>query len=134
MLNKIEHIGIAVENLEEAEKKYTALLGVPPYKREEVPSEKVITSFFRVGESKIELLAPVSSDSVIAKFLEKKGEGFHHIAYATDDIRADLQRLEKEGFQIINREPKEGADNKWVAFVHPKTTGGILVELCQERN
>ncbi len=132
MLEKVEHIGIAVKNLHEAEEKYTYLLGVKPYKREEVKTEKVITSFFRLGETKIELLAATSPESPIARFIEKRGEGIHHIAYATDDIKAELKRLEKEGFEIITPQPKKGADNKLVAFIHPRSAGGVLIELCQD--
>ncbi len=132
MLEKVEHIGIAVKNLHEAEEKYTYLLGVKPYKREEVKSEKVITSFFRLGETKIELLAATSPESPIARFIEKRGEGIHHIAYATSDIKAELKRLEKEGFEIITPQPKKGADNKLVAFIHPRSAGGVLIELCQD--
>ena len=131
-MQKIEHIGIAVNSLEEGEKMYEALLGVPSYKRETVESEKVVTSFFRQGPNKIELLAPIGEDGPISRFLEKKGPGIHHIAYAVTDIRAEMDRLDKEGFRLLNDEPKRGADNKWVCFVHPKTAGGVLVELCQE--
>ena len=131
-MNKIEHIGIAVKNIEEANKVYASLLGVAHYKTESVESEGVATSFFKCGDSKIELLEATNEDSPIAKFIEKRGEGIHHIAFAVEDIKAELLRLEKEGFQILNKEPKRGADNKWVAFVHPKGTNGVLVELCQE--
>ena len=131
-MKKIEHIGIAVQSLEKAEKLYGTLLGKPPYKRETVASENVITSFFRIGETKIELLVPANENSPIAKFLEKKGEGIHHIAFEVDNIYEEIKRLEKEGFDIIYTEPKKGADNKLVTFIHPKTTGGILIELCQE--
>jgi methylmalonyl-CoA/ethylmalonyl-CoA epimerase len=134
MIRKIEHIGIAVKDLEQAEKLFEKLLGVKPYKREEVKSEKVLTSFFRIGDIKIELLAPTSDDSVIKKFTDKHGEGFHHIAYATDDIYSEMQRLRKEGFELLAGHPKEGADNKRVVFLHPKSAGGILTELCQDKN
>jgi|SRR5690554_1193252 len=132
-MNKIEHIGIAVKNLSEANKIYEALLGKPPYKSEKVESEGVETSFFECGESKIELLEATRSDSPIAKFIEKRGEGIHHIAFAVDDIEAEMQRLKNEGFILLNEVPKKGADNKLVAFLHPKSAKGVLVELCQER-
>ncbi|MGE0635199.1 MAG: methylmalonyl-CoA epimerase [Bacteroidia bacterium] len=131
-MEKIEHIGIAVKNLAEAEKTYTALLGVAPYKREAVESEHVTTSFFKVGETKIELLEATSPESAIAKFIEKKGEGIHHIAYAVDDIVSEMKRLKEEGFVLLNEAPKKGADNKLIGFVHPKSAGGVLTELCQE--
>jgi len=131
-MQKIEHIGIAVNSLEEGEALYESLLGVKPYKREEVLSEKVTTSFFRQGPNKIELLAPIGDDGPISKFLSKKGPGIHHIAYAVTDILAEMERLKSEGFQLLNEEPKRGADNKLVCFVHPKSAGGALVELCQE--
>lgn len=131
-MNKIEHIGIAVKNLETANEIYTKLFGDPPYKTETVESENVSTSFFKVGESKIELLEATDSESAIAKFIEKKGEGIHHIAYAVDDIKAEMKRMKAEGFVILNDEPKKGADNKLVCFLHPKFTNGVLIELCQE--
>lgn len=131
-MNKIEHVGIAVKDLKAANEIYSKLFGTPPYKTETVESENVSTSFFKVGESKIELLEATSSDSALAKFLEKKGEGIHHIAYAVDDIKAEMERLKLEGFIILNEEPKKGADNKLVCFLHPKSTNGVLVELCQE--
>ncbi|MFT6337789.1 MAG: methylmalonyl-CoA/ethylmalonyl-CoA epimerase [Halioglobus sp.] len=131
-MQKIEHIGIAVNSLEEGEALYESLLGVKPYKREEVLSEKVTTSFFRQGPNKIELLAPIGDDGPLSKYLAKKGQGMHHIAYAVTDIIAEMKRLKSEGFQLLNEEPKRGADNKYVCFVHPKTAGGVLVELCQE--
>ena len=133
-IKKIEHLGIAVKDISEANKLYEKLLGVPPYKQEVVESEAVITSFFKVGESKIELLASTKEDGPIGKFIAKKGEGIHHIAFDVEDIYKELTRLETEGFQLINKEPKQGADNKLVAFIHPKSTNGVLVELCQERN
>lgn len=133
-MNKIEHIGIAVKDLEQANQTYHKLLGVASYKQEEVSSEGVLTSFFACGESKIELLAATTDDSPIARFIEKRGEGIHHIAYAVDDIKAEMSRLEQEGFQLISKEPKRGADNKWVAFLHPKSANGVLVELCQDAN
>lgn len=131
-MQKIEHIGIAVKDIESANNTYEKLLGYEPYKQEEVDSEGVITSFFTMGESKIELLAATNPDSPIAKFIEKKGEGIHHIAFAVADIHAEVARLKAEGFQIINEEPRKGADNKLVVFVHPKSSNGVLVELCQE--
>ena len=131
-MKKIEHIGIAVKNLEKSNELYSKLLNTPPYKLETVASEFVNTSFFRTGQSKIELLAPTDEKSAIHKFLEKKGEGFHHIAFAVDDIIAETERLKSEGFQPLSDAPKKGADNKLVMFFHPKSTGGLLVELCQE--
>lgn len=131
-MDKIEHLGIAVKNLEAAEKVYSALLNTKPYKREVVESEGVSTSFFMCGESKIELLEATKPESPIAKFIDKKGEGIHHIAYGVSDIVAEMKRLESEGFTLLNKEPKKGADNKLVAFVHPKDCTGVLVELCQE--
>jgi methylmalonyl-CoA/ethylmalonyl-CoA epimerase len=131
-MNKIEHIGIAVKDLEKANKLYAQLFGAPHYKIEEVASEGVKTSFFKVGENKIELLEATNENSAIAKFIEKKGEGMHHIAFAVDNIEKEILRLKKEGFKIINEIPKRGADNKLVAFLHPKSTNGVLIELCQE--
>lgn len=131
-MKKIEHIGIAVKNLSEANKIYKMLLGNDAYKSERVESEGVETSFFHCGESKIELLEATNADSPIAKFIEKRGEGIHHIAFAVTDIKAEMHRLKKEGFTLLNDEPKKGADNKWVAFLHPKSANGVLVELCQE--
>ncbi|TQD40685.1 methylmalonyl-CoA epimerase [Haloflavibacter putidus] len=133
-MKKIEHIGIAVKNLEEANQTYKMLLDAEAYKQEEVTSEGVITSFFKVGESKIELLAATKPDSPINKFLEKKGEGIHHLAFAVDNIEKEIKRLEAEGFQLISKNPKPGADNKIIAFLHPKSANGVLVELCQEKN
>jgi methylmalonyl-CoA/ethylmalonyl-CoA epimerase len=133
-MDKIEHIGIAVKNLEEGNSLYEKLLGVPHYKIEEVASEGVRTSFFKTGPNKIELLEATNDDSAIAKFIEKKGEGIHHIAFAVENIVEEMERLKKEGFIILNEKPKKGADNKLVAFVHPKTAGGVLIELCQEIN
>ncbi len=132
-MKKIEHIGIAVKDLEKSNDLYSKLLNSSPYKLEEVASEGVKTSFFQVGESKIELLEASNEDSAIAKFIAKKGEGIHHIAYDVEDIYAEMDRLKKEGFQLLNEKPKHGADNKLVCFVHPKSAGGVLVELCQER-
>lgn len=131
-MEKIEHIGIAVKDLEAANNTYEKLLGYEPYKQEVVDSEGVATSFFTSGESKIELLAATNSDSPIAKFIERRGEGIHHIAFAVEDIHAEVARLKAEGFKIINEEPRKGADNKLVVFVHPKSANGVLVELCQE--
>ncbi|MGB0882302.1 MAG: methylmalonyl-CoA epimerase [Vicingaceae bacterium] len=131
-MDKIEHIGIAVKDLEAANEVYTKLFGKAPYKTETVESEGVSTSFFKVGESKIELLEATKEDSAIAKFIAKKGEGIHHIAYAVKDIKAEMERMRNEGFIVLNDEPKKGADNKLVCFLHPKTTNGVLVELCQE--
>lgn len=133
-MNKIEHIGIAVKNLEAGNSLYEKLLGVPHYKIEEVASEGVRTSFFKTGPNKIELLEAINDDSAIAKFIEKKGEGIHHIAFAVENIVEEMERLKKEGFIILNEKPKKGADNKLVAFIHPKTAGGVLIELCQEIN
>ena len=130
---KIEHLGIAVRSLEEGNALYTRLLGVGPYKEEVVESEGVRTSFFQAGPNKIELLEAVHADSPIAKFIEKRGEGLHHVAYAVDDIRSEMARLKAEGVLLLNEEPKAGADGKWVCFLHPKSTGGTLVELCQDR-
>lgn len=131
-MQKIEHIGIAVHDLDTAEALYEQLLGTPSYKREVVESESVTTSFFRAGPNKIELLATDNPDSAIGKFLAKRGEGIHHIAYAVVDIIEEMARLEGEGFRLLSAEPKRGADNKMVCFLHPKTAGGVLVELCQE--
>ena len=127
----IEHLGIAVRDLDAAEILYTGLLGVGPYKREEVASEGVMTSFFAVGGNKIELLAATRPDSPIATFIEKRGEGQHHVAYAVVDLQAELDRLDAAGIALIHRHPKPGADNKVIAFLHPKATGGSLIELCQ---
>ena len=132
-MNKIEHIGIAVRNLEEANKTYKAILGVESYKTEKVESEGVDTSFFKVGESKIELLAATNPESPIAKFLEKRGEGIHHLAFNVEDIQSEIERLKGEGFVLLNDFPKSGAENKLVAFMHPKSANGVLVELCQEK-
>ncbi len=131
-MRKIEHIGIAVKNLEVSNILFEKLFGVPSYKQEEVASEGVKTSFFMNGPNKIELLEATNNDSPIAKFIEKKGEGIHHIAFDVEDIISEIERLKKEGFIILNEIPKKGADNKLVAFLHPKTTNGVLIELCQE--
>ena len=131
-MRKIEHIGIAVINLEEASILYEKLFGAPAYKEEEVASEGVKTAFFMSGTNKIELLEASNPESPIAKFITKKGEGIHHIAFDVDDIVAEIERLKNEGFIILNEVPKKGADNKLVAFLHPKSTSGVLIELCQE--
>ena len=133
MVKKIEHIGIAVKNLEEANKTYERLLGIAPYKQEGVASEGVKTSFFQTGESKIELLEGTTEESAITKFVAKKGEGIHHIAFDVEDIHTEMERLRADGFKVLNAEPKDGADNKLVCFVHPKDSHGVLVELCQEK-
>jgi len=127
----IDHIGIAVSNLEEAISTYSKILDKPCFKTEVVESEKVETAFFQTGQSKVELLGPTGPDSVIQKFIDKKGQGIHHVAFEVDDIQAELGRLRSEGFTILNEQPKKGADNKLVAFVHPKDNHGVLVELCQ---
>ncbi|MCY7409211.1 MAG: methylmalonyl-CoA epimerase [Chitinophagales bacterium] len=132
LMEKIEHIGIAVRDLVSANETYRKLLGVAAYKTESVASENVNTSFFKVGENKIELLESTDPSGVIAKFIEKKGEGIHHIAFAVENIREEMKRLKAEGFILLNEEPKLGADNKLVCFVHPKNVNGVLVELCQE--
>ncbi|HWS60676.1 MAG TPA: methylmalonyl-CoA epimerase [Flavobacterium sp.] len=131
-MKKIEHIGIAVSNLEESSIIYEKLFGEPAYKQEEVESEGVKTAFFKSGPNKIELLEGTNSESPISKFIAKKGEGIHHIAFDVDDILAEIQRLKNEGFIVLNDTPKKGADNKLVAFLHPKSTNGVLIELCQE--
>ncbi|MFN5307777.1 MAG: methylmalonyl-CoA epimerase [Bacteroidota bacterium] len=132
MTGKIEHLGIAVKDLGKAEEMYTRLLGVPPYKKETVASEKVNTLFFMTGNNKIELLEAVDETSVIHKFIEKRGEGLHHVAFDVEDIYAEMQRLKEEGFTLLNEQPKKGADNKLICFVHPAQTHGVLIELCQE--
>lgn len=131
-MDKIEHIGIAVNSISDSNALFTKLMGVEPYKMEEVESEGVRTSFFKSGPNKVELLEATNPDSPIAKYLAKKGEGIHHIAFAVEDIVSELARLKEEGFTILNEVPKKGADNKLVAFLHPKGTNGVLVELCQE--
>ncbi len=132
-MNKIEHIGIAVKCIENSNDLFKKLFGEPHYKVEEVESEGVKTSFFKIGNNKIELLEATNENSPIAKFIEKKGEGIHHIAFDVNDILHEIKRLKKEGFIVLNEEPKKGADNKLVAFLHPKSTNGVLIELCQER-
>ncbi|KOY85125.1 hypothetical protein AD998_02230 [bacterium 336/3] len=129
---KVEHIGIAVKSLQESNELFSKLFGKPHYKVESVESEGVSTSFFQMGETKIELLEATSPDSAIAKFIEKKGEGIHHIAYEVSNIYEEMERLKNEGFILLNTEPKKGADNKLICFLHPKSTNGVLVELCQE--
>lgn len=131
-MKKIEHIGIAVKNLESSIDIYQRLLNTDCYKTEEVVSEYVKTAFLKTGENKVELLAATSLESPIAKFLEKKGEGIHHIAFLVDDILAEMDRLKSEGFTLLNDVPKKGADNKMICFVHPKDANGVLIELCQE--
>ena len=133
MLKKIEHIGITVKDLNASNELFKKLLGVPHYKTEAVVSEGVTTSFFDVGTHKIELLEATDANSPIAKFIAKKGEGVHHIAFEVEDIEAELARLNEEGFELIHETAKEGADNKRIAFLHPKSTNGVLIELCQER-
>lgn len=132
MLKKIEHIGIAVKDLEVSNELFEKLLGVPSYKSEEVEGEGVITSFFQNGLNKIELLAATKPDSAIAKFLDKRGEGVHHIAFEVEDIVLEIARLKEEGFVVLDENPVKGADNKWVVFLQPKSTNGVLIELCQE--
>jgi methylmalonyl-CoA/ethylmalonyl-CoA epimerase len=129
---KIEHIGIAVKNIEQSNDLFTKLFNKSPYKLEKVESEGVSTSFFMLGESKIELLEATNPDSAIAKFIDKKGEGIHHIAFEVQDIYAEMERLKNEGFTLLNEQPKKGADNKLICFLHPKSSNGVLVELCQE--
>jgi methylmalonyl-CoA/ethylmalonyl-CoA epimerase len=131
-MDKIEHIGIAVKSLREASSLYERLLGYKSYKTEEIASEQVITEFFKVGESKIELLEASSDESSIHGFIEKRGEGIHHIAFAVENIVEEMARLKAEGFELLNEVPKKGADNKLVCFIHPKSAHGVLIELCQE--
>lgn len=130
---RIEHIGIAVKSIENSNELFRKLFGEEAYKLETVESEKVATSFFKVGPNKIELLEATDPDSPVAKFIEKKGEGIHHIAFEVEDIVAEMERLKNEGFTLLNEKPKDGADNKLVCFLHPKGTNGVLVELCQEK-
>ena len=131
-MKKIEHIGIAVSNLEESNLIYSKLLNTQSYKTEPVDSEGVITSFFKVGKTKIELIQGINEENAISKFIHKKGEGIHHIAFEVEDILLEIKRLKKEGFKIINETPKKGADNKLICFIHPKSSSGVLIELCQE--
>lgn len=132
-MKQVEHIGIAVKHLEPSIALYTRLLGKPPYKTEEVESEGVITVFFDAGNTKIELLAATRDDSPIAKFIEKRGEGIHHLAFAVENIKEQLKEKSSVGFELINAEPKDGADNKLIAFLHPKSTGNVLIEMCQDK-
>jgi methylmalonyl-CoA/ethylmalonyl-CoA epimerase len=132
MLTNVEHIGIAVKSLEASDRLFGVLFNQVPYKREVVESEGVSTSFFQINQTKIELLEATRADSPIATFLEKRGEGIHHLAFEVDDIHAEMERLRAEGFTLLNETPKRGADNKWVCFLHPKGTNGVLIELCQE--
>lgn len=133
MANRIEHLGIAVADVPAAVQIFTDLLGHPPYKTEAVPSEGVDTVFFQVGESKVELLAATAHDSPIAKFLDNRGPGIHHVAFAVDNLEAELARLQGLGYRLIHTEPKDGADNQRIAFLHPRGTNGVLVELCQSK-
>lgn len=133
-MQKIEHIGIAVKSLAAAVPVYEKLLNSPCYKTETVETEKVNTAFFQNGPNKVELLESSDPDGVIARFIEKKGEGLHHVAFAVEDIEAEMKRLQAEGFILLNEKPKAGADNKWVCFLHPKHTNGVLIELCSERH
>ena len=133
MMRKIEHLGIAVKDLNNANSLFVKLLGIEHYKVEAVEREGVSTSFFLLGETKIELLEATNSNSAISKFIEKRGEGIHHIAFAVDDIISEMKRLEEAGFQLLSKEPMEGADGKLICFLHPKTTNGVLVELCMDK-
>jgi len=131
-MKKIEHIGIAVENIKKSNELFELLLGQPPYKQETVESENVLTSFFKMGETKVELLQGLTKgEDAITKFIEKRGEGIHHIAFEVSDIEQKMKELEDKGFKLISKVPKKGADNKLVAFLHPKSTNGILIELCE---
>ena len=132
-MNKIEHIGIAVKSIDSSTSLFAKLFAKNAYKREEVLSEGVITEFFQLGDNKIELLEATHAESPIAMFIEKKGEGIHHIAFEVSDIVAEMKRLKQEGFQLLSEEPKNGADNKLVCFLHPKSTNGVLIELCQSK-
>ena len=132
MIKKVEHIGIAVKHIQTSNVLFEKLFGKQAYKREQVEREGVTTSFFQIGDTKIELLEATAETSAISKFIDKRGEGIHHIAYEVDDIRQEMKRLELEGFQLLNSEPQKGADNKLICFLHPKTTNGVLVEICQE--
>jgi len=131
-MNKIEHLGIAVSDIKKANDLYANLMGSGPYKTEEVASEQVTTSFFKIGESKIELLGATHAESPIARFIAKRGEGLHHIAFEVDDILSEMERLKKAGFRLLSESPQRGADNKLICFVHPKSASGVLIELCQE--
>ena len=129
---KMEHLGIAVKSLSDSDQLFERLLGTASYKKEEVEREGVVTSFYKVGDCKVELLEASAPESPISKFIEKRGEGVHHVAFGVEDIHFEIKRLKKEGFEFVSEEPKKGADNKLIVFLHPKTTGGVLVELCQE--
>jgi len=131
-INHIEHLGIAVDQLNKASKVFELLLNTSPYKNEKVESEGVNTLFFKIGNNKVELLEATNDQSPIAKFLAKRGPGFHHVAFDVDDIHFEMKRLKEAGFELLNDEPKKGADNKLICFIHPKSSGGLLVELCQE--
>ena len=131
-MHKLEHVGFAVKNLSESNRLYTQLLGTEPYMHETLSSEKVTISFFKAGEVKIELLEALDDQGPIATFIQKRGEGIHHIAFEVENIRQEIKRLKHAGFQVIYEEPRKGADNKLVTFVHPKSTNGVLIELCQE--
>ena len=133
-MNKIEHLGIAVRELSKAQEVFNLLLNKEPYKMEQVDREKVNTLFYELGESKIELLESTDKDGTISKFIEKRGEGFHHVAIAVDDIVFEMTRLKNAGFELLSDEPKTGADNKLICFLHPRSTGGLLIELCQDAN
>ena len=129
---KIEHLGIAVKSLSDSDQLFERLLGTASYKKEEVEREGVVTSFYKVGDCKVELLEASAPESPISKFIEKRGEGVHHVAFGVEDIHFEIKRLKREGFEFVSEEPKKGADNKLIVFLHPKTTGGVLIELCQE--
>ena len=133
MIKSLEHIGIAVKSFENAQEVFDKLFGKEAYKVEKVASENVSTLFYKIGNVKVELLEATSDESAIAKFISKKGEGIHHLAFEVDDIYAEIERLKSEGFTVLNETPKDGADNKLIAFLHPKSTNGVLIELCQER-
>lgn len=133
MIKKIEHIGIAVRDLKGSNEIFKKIFGNSHYKVEKVESEGVSTSFFKIGETKIELLEATNENSAIKKFIEKKGEGIHHIAFEVENIESEMERLKSEGFELINPQPKDGADNKRICFLHPKTTNGVLIELCEEK-
>ncbi len=132
MIKKIEHVGIAVKNLEKSKELFKKLLGQASYKTETVESENVTTSFFKIGEQKIELLKSTAENSSISRFIDRRGEGMHHLALHVEDIPKEIQRLENEGFSFVSKTPVKGADNKMIVFLHPKTTNGVLIELCQE--
>ena len=132
MIKKIEHVGIAVKDLEKSNELFKKLLGQTSYKTETVESENVATSFFKIGEQKIELLKSTAENSSVSRFLDRRGEGMHHLALHVEDIPKEIQRLEKEGFEFVSKTPVKGADNKMIVFLHPKTTNGVLIELCQE--